>query len=85
MRFVDPLTSHRRLEAGTDAGGNYRLEDPGLTGLTLISIDAMKPGYRRLVGTLRSGGDPKSVAVISCRPWRSSSVRVTRYFFMVVS
>ncbi len=36
---------------------------PGSSKPTTISIDAMKPGYRRLVGTLRAGGDAKSVEV----------------------
>src|SRR5262249_42636872 len=44
-------------------GGAYRVEIPGITGPTKLSLDAMKPGYRRLVGTLMSGGDPKDVEV----------------------
>lgn len=69
MRFVEigreavqgPEAPHRLVEARTDASGVYRLEVPGLTGPTKVSLDAMKPGYRRLVGTLMSGGDPKDV------------------------
>ena len=53
----------RQLEAKSNAKGDYRLELPGITKPTTISIDAMKPGYRRLVGTLMSGGDAKSVEV----------------------
>jgi hypothetical protein len=63
MRQVDVSTPHKRLETRTDARGEYRLEMPGITERTTVSLDAMKPGYRRLVGTLRAGGDPKSVEV----------------------
>ena len=51
------------METRTDAGGAYRVEIAGVTGPTKVSLDAMKPGYRRLVGTLISGGDPKQVEV----------------------
>jgi protocatechuate 3,4-dioxygenase beta subunit len=63
MRFVDPTTSDKQLETKTDAHGDYRLEIPGTTEPTTISIDAMKPGYRRLVGTLMSGGNAQIVKV----------------------
>ena len=63
MRFVDASTDHKQLEARSDAKGDYRLELPGITERTTISIDAMKPGYRRLVGTLMQGGDARSVEV----------------------
>jgi beta-lactamase regulating signal transducer with metallopeptidase domain len=63
MRLVDASSPHKRQEARTDASGDYRLEFPGITERTTISIDAMKPGYRRLVGTFMSGGDEKSVEV----------------------
>ena len=75
MRFVDAGSErgfvegqrdhklHKLLEARSDAGGEYRLEIPGIAARTPVSIDAMKPGYRRLVGTLMSGGDPKDVEV----------------------
>ena len=57
MRFVDQKrricrTDYKLLEARSDAGGNYRLEIPGIAEPTTISIDAMKPGYRRSVGML---------------------------------
>ena len=58
-----PAHHHKQLEAKSDAKGDYRLEIPGITEPTTISIDAMKPGYRRLVGTLMAGGDAKSVEV----------------------
>ena len=67
MRFVDTTTHHKQAEARTDANGDYRLEVPGITKPTRISIDAMKPGYRRLVGTLMSGGDPRDVEVARAR------------------
>jgi len=63
MRFVDVSTPQRRVETRTDAGGAYRVEIPGITGPTKVSLDAMRPGYRRLVGTLMSGGDPQDVEV----------------------
>jgi hypothetical protein len=71
MRFVDVNRGlvegadvpHKLVETRTDAGGGYRVEIPGITGPTKVSLDAMKPGYRRLVGTLMSGGDPKEVEV----------------------
>jgi hypothetical protein len=71
MRFVDigrglvqgAEVSHKLVETRTDAGGAYRVEIPGITGPTKVSLDAMKPGYRRLVGTLMSGGDPRDVEV----------------------
>ena len=59
MRFVDVGTPHEKVEARSDAEGNYRLVLPTVTGKTTVSIDAMKPGYRRLVGTLMAGGDAK--------------------------
>jgi beta-lactamase regulating signal transducer with metallopeptidase domain len=64
MRFVDSTTPHKQLEAKSNTKGDYRLEIPGITKPTTISIDAMKPGYRRLVGTLMAGGDAKSVEVV---------------------
>jgi beta-lactamase regulating signal transducer with metallopeptidase domain len=63
LKFIDADTVHKFLEARSDASGNYRLEIPGITGRTKISIDAMKPSYRRLVGTLMAGGDVKDVEV----------------------
>jgi hypothetical protein len=55
MRFVNPSTHHKQLEARSDANGDYRLELPGI---------AKKPGYRRLVGLLMTRGDAKSVEVV---------------------
>ena len=63
MRFVDSSSNHKQLETETDAAGAYKLELSGIKKATTISIDAMKPGYRRLAGTLRSGGDQKDVEV----------------------
>jgi beta-lactamase regulating signal transducer with metallopeptidase domain len=63
MRFADASTEHKQLEARSDAKGEYRLELPGITKPTMISIDAMKPGYRRLVGTLMAGGDARRLDV----------------------
>jgi hypothetical protein len=60
MRFVD--AKHNTLEAHTDEKGEYRLEIPTIKP-TVVSLDVMKPGYRRSVGTLMSGGDAKEVSV----------------------
>ena len=85
MRFVDSTTPHRQLEAKTNTKGDYRLELPGIAKPTTISIDAMKPGYRRLVGTLMSGGDPKSVEVApGTTPEASLILKPALYFAGVV-
>jgi hypothetical protein len=63
MRFVDVSTPHERLETRTDVRGEYRLDIPKIAEPTTVSLDAMKPGYRRMVGTLFAGGDRKNVAV----------------------
>ncbi len=63
MRFVDASTPDRRLETQSDAQGDYRIELTGIAKRTKVSIDAMKPGYERLVGTLMSGGDARSLDV----------------------
>jgi Carboxypeptidase regulatory-like domain len=63
MRFVDASTDHKRLETISGVDGDYRLEIPGIANRTSISIDAMMPGFRRLVGTLMAGGDARKVDV----------------------
>lgn len=63
MRFVDLTTGHKLRETRTDVRGEYRLELPDVATPTKVSLDALKPGYRRLVGTLRSGGDPIDIEV----------------------
>ncbi len=63
MRFLDERPKLKKLEAIADGEGNYRLEITGITKPTKISIDAMKPGYRKLAGTLMSGGDQKDIEV----------------------
>ncbi len=65
MRFFDSTTPHKQLEAKSNTKGEYRMEIPGITKPTTISIDAMKPGYRRLVGMLMTRGDAKSVEVVA--------------------
>ena len=62
-KLMRARTDYKLLEARSDAGGSYRLEIPGVAERTTVSIDAMKPGYRRLVGMLMTIGDPKSVDV----------------------
>jgi protocatechuate 3,4-dioxygenase beta subunit len=63
MRFVDETTGHKLRETRTDARGEYRLELPDVAMPTKVSLDAMKPGYRRLVGTGMAGGDPIYIEV----------------------
>jgi CBS domain-containing protein len=85
MRFVDTSKHHKLLETKSDAKGDYRLELPGITKRTTISIDAMKPGYRRLVGTLMAGGDEQSVDVEPDAVAEASLIlRPARYFAGVV-
>jgi hypothetical protein len=81
MRFVDASTQHKRLEARSDAKGEYRLEIPGVTAPTMISIDAMKPGYRRLVGTLMAGGDARRVKIVPGAPANASLQLVPALYF----
>ncbi len=63
MRFVDSSSDHQLLETKTDASGAYRLELPEVKLSTTVAIDAMSPGYSRLVGTLFLGGNAKTVEV----------------------
>jgi beta-lactamase regulating signal transducer with metallopeptidase domain len=63
MRFMRTDTPHKILETKSDAKGDYRLEIPEIARPTTISIDAMKPGYCRLVGPWMSGPGAKKVEV----------------------
>jgi hypothetical protein len=63
MRFVDAGTHHMKLETISGADGEYRLAFPDLRARTTVSIDAMVPGFRRLVGTLMAGGDARKIDV----------------------
>lgn len=62
MRFVNLSTGQRLIETTTNANGDFffrvKTDKP-----TMVSFDAMLPGYRRLVGTMMSGGDAKSVTI----------------------
>jgi hypothetical protein len=64
MRFVDCTTGHKLLETKSDAKGDYYLNLSGITKLTTVSIDAVKPGYQRLVGTIMQGGEETRVALV---------------------
>lgn len=57
MRLFIPGNGRKQFEAITGEDGEYRLEISGITKPSTISMDAMKPGYRRLSGTLMRGGD----------------------------
>jgi len=63
MRFIVDGAHHKQLETRSDAKGDYRLELPGITGRTPISIDATKPGHRRYSGTSGAGGDKRRLEV----------------------
>ncbi len=85
MRFVDPSTDHTRFEAKSDANGNYQVKLPGITKSTKISIDAMLPGFRRLVGTLMMGGDDRRLDIEPGATAEASfSLEPARYFSGVV-
>jgi beta-lactamase regulating signal transducer with metallopeptidase domain len=91
MRFVDSgtlrkilipaLPDYKLLEARSDARGDYRLEIPGIAAPTKISIDAMKPGYRRLVGTLMAGGVAKDIEVAPGAPAEASLILKPALYF----
>jgi hypothetical protein len=53
----------QRLEARTDAKGQYRLEFPGIIRQTRIVIDAVKPGYRSLAGPLMTMNEAKRLEI----------------------
>jgi Carboxypeptidase regulatory-like domain len=63
-RIVDARPRPKRLEAKSDAKGEYRLEIPGIRQHTRIVINAVKPGYRSLRGPLMSQGDEKRIEVV---------------------
>jgi uncharacterized GH25 family protein len=64
MRQIDPSRKLTVLEANSDANGDYRVEIPGLALRTKVSIDALMPGFERLVGTLMGGGDARTAEVV---------------------
>ena len=68
MRLVDSSSGHRLMEVRTATDGSYKFEIPEISQSTKVSLDAMKPGYRRLVGTLMSGGDVTDVHVAAGKP-----------------
>ena len=65
LRFPIDESEHRIVEATTDRSGSYGMLIEGLTEVSAASIDVKARGYRRLVGTLRMGGDPNEVAITS--------------------
>ena len=86
MRFVDSTTGHALVKGRTDAKGDYRIEFPAVTKPTTVAIDAMKPGYRRLVGTLMMGGDARSIEVERGKEAEADlTLEPARYFAGIVS
>ncbi len=63
QRLIDPTSDHPVREARTDAEGIYLVDLPSLDGPTMVSIDAMAPGFGRLSGTFMAGGDARRVEV----------------------
>jgi hypothetical protein len=85
VRDLKDHKPHKLMESRSDAGGDYRLEIPGIAARTLVSIDAMKPGYRRLAGTLMSGGDPRDVEIAPGNSAEASLIlRPALYFAGIV-
>ena len=81
MRFVNPTTDHVLFEARSGAEGDYRLEVPGINEPTKVSIDAMLPGYRRLVGMLMMMGDAKTVELEPGKPVEANlALEPARYY-----
>ena len=81
MRFVNSSSDHQLLETKTDAIGAYRLELPEVKQSTTVSVDAMIPGYRRLVGTLYGGGDPRRVEVAPGAVTEASMTLIPALYF----
>jgi hypothetical protein len=81
MRFVDSTTNHKVVEARAGGDGKFRVELDGIEEPVQVSLDAMKPGYRRLSGTLMEGGRH---AALEVRPGASAEIDLTllpaRYF-----
>ncbi len=63
LRFALEPSKHREVWGETDADGNYSIEINGIKSESSASIDILHPGHRRLVGTLRGGGDKNKVAL----------------------
>ena len=70
MRFADvsigapnPLPRPKYHEVRTDGEGRYEFHIPNLAGKTQASFDVLKPGFRRLIGTLAAGGDFKTAEI----------------------
>ena len=85
MRFVNPGSNQILFEAITDDSGEYRLEIAGITKPTIISVEAMKRGYRRLSGTLMRGGDaPRPEIVAGVVTETNLKLELARYFKGVV-
>ena len=64
MRYVDSNSDHKRLETLSNANGEYRLELSRIAKPTTVSLDVMKPGYSRSVGTLMGSGDVREVKIV---------------------
>lgn len=85
MRFAIHGDDHRQFEAISGDKGEYRLEIPGITEPTAVSMDAMKSGYRRLSGTLMRGGDdPRPKVAPGVVSERNLSLQPSLYFKGIV-
>ena len=85
MRFVIHGDDHKLFETISGDDGEYRLEIPGITEPTPVSIDAMKSGYRRLSGTLMNGGDdPRPQVAPGVVSERNVSLQPAIYFKGIV-
>lgn len=81
MRFVDSSSDHKLRETKTDAAGEYKFEFPEIREPTTLSVDVMKPGYRRMSGTLHSGGAPLETKVAPGTGIRTTSTLIPGIYF----
>lgn len=85
MRFAIGDSDHQQFETISGDNGEYRLEIPGITKPTTISIDALQPGHRRLSGTLMAGGDaPRPVVAPGVVTEANLNLRPALYFKGIV-
>ncbi len=81
MRFVDAMSGHKMVEAVTNANGVCFIEVPDLEKPVKASLDALMPGYQRLVGTLMMGGERQSVELVANKIVTSKMVLQPALYF----